>query len=253
MKPSHLAIAAIAILGAAACNADKSENTVAADTPSATPVAVSAPTSGDWSEVVTRTDAGGFMMGNPNAKVKLIEFGSMTCPHCAAFEAAAIEPLTDKYVKNGQVAFEFRNFVRDPFDVTASLITRCGGADSFFPLTKAMYADQANWVQKIQAATPEQQQALASMGPEREFKAIADLAGFQTWAAARGIPETKTNACLTDQNAVSQLVQMNNDAVSQYNVPGTPAFVINGKSVDLGTATQDEVWPTLESKIKAAL
>jgi protein-disulfide isomerase len=253
MKPSHLAIAAIAILGAAAFNADKTDNTVAADVPASTPVAVDAPKSGDWTEVVTKTDAGGFMMGNPNAKIKLIEYGSMTCPHCAAFVAQAYEPLTQKYVKNGQVAFEFRNFVRDPFDVTASLITRCGGADSFFPLTKAMYADQANWVQKIQAASPQQQQALAGMGPEQEFKAIADLAGFQTWAAARGIPEAKTNACLTDQNAVSQLVQMNNDAVSQYNVPGTPTFVINGKVVDLGTATQDEVWPTLESKIKAAL
>jgi protein-disulfide isomerase len=177
----------------------------------------------------------------------------MTCPHCAAFEAAAIDPLTNNYVKNGKVAFEFRNFVRDPFDVTASLVARCGGADSFFPMTKAMYADQVNWVQKIQAASPEQQQALATMQPAQEFKAIADLAGFPQWAASRGIPAAKLDACLTDQAAVDQLVQMNNDAVQQYNVPGTPTFVINGKVVDLGTATQDEVWPVLETKIKAAL
>lgn len=250
MKSSCLAIVAVAILATSACNGDKTEangTAPASDLPS-TSAPVTPPASGDWSEVVTATEAGGFMMGNPNAKVKLIEFGSMTCPHCADFEKEAIDPLTQNYVKNGQVVFEFRNFVRDPFDVTASLITRCGGAKTFFPLTRAMFADQLKWVEKIQGATPEQQQALGAMGPDKEFKAIADLAGFQQWAAMRGLPPAKTEACLTDQNAINRLVQMNNDAVSQYNIAGTPSFVINGKVVE-NAAT----WAALEPKLKAAL
>jgi protein-disulfide isomerase len=247
MKPSHLAIAAVAILATAACNSEKTDDNAATST-TTTGEAVPPPASGDWSEVVTATDAGGFMMGNPRAKVKLIEFASLTCPHCAEFEEKGLDPLTEKYVKTGQVAFEFRNFVRDPFDLTASLITRCGGAKSFFPLTKAMFADQANWVEKIQGATPEQQQALSTMPPQQQFKAIAGVAGFQQWAAMRGIPTAKSDACLIDQKTVDQLVQMNNDAVSQFNIPGTPTFVINGKVVE-NAAT----WEALEPNLKAAL
>lgn len=256
MKSSYLAIAMAAVLATAGCNADKDGAKNAAgtgDSSTTTSAPVAPPASGDWTEVVTATDAGGFMMGNPNAKVKLIEFASMTCPHCARFNEAAHDTLTQKYVKTGQVAYEFRNFVRDPFDVTASLVTRCGGAKTFFPLTNAMYDDQANWVAKIQAATPEQQQALGTMGPEKEFKAIADIAGFKQWAAMRGIPAEKVDACLTDQKAVNQLVQMNNDAVSQYNIPGTPTFVMNGEVVNMDGVPEPKVWPTLESKIKAAL
>jgi protein-disulfide isomerase len=207
----------------------------------------------DWTQTVAQTPAGGFRMGNPAAKVKLIEYGSLTCPHCASFNEASHDPLTQKYVKTGQVAYEFRNFVRDPFDVTASLVTRCGGAKTFFPLTDAMYRDQKNWIAKVQAATPEQQQALGTMGPEKEFSAIAELAGFKQWAAMRGIPAAKIEACLTDQDAINQLVQMNNDAVSQFNIPGTPTFVMNGKVVDMDGVAEANVWPTLESKIKAAI
>ena len=252
MKPSHLAIAAVAIIATAACNADKTGNATNPDESTKT-VAVTPPANGDWSSVVTKTEAGGFMMGNPNAKVRLIEYGSMTCPHCARFEAAAADPLANTYVKGGNVSFEFRNFVRDPFDVTASLITRCGDPKSFFPLTKAMYASQQDWIQKLQAMSPEQQQALTTMPPAQEFKAIADAAGFPQWAAMRGIPAAKANACLADQGAVDQLVQMNNDAVQQYNIPGTPTFVMNGKLVDVGGVSEDKVWPALEAKIKAAL
>ena len=57
--------------------------------------AVPAPNGGDWSTIVSATPEGGFVMGNPNAPVKLVEFGSMTCPHCAEFDEAAMKPLTD--------------------------------------------------------------------------------------------------------------------------------------------------------------
>src|SRR3989337_87005 len=118
MKPSYFLLATAALLASGACNAEKGRE--AATGNATTSEAVEPPASGDWSEVVTQTSTGGFRMGNPNARVQLIEFGSMTCPHCATFDEEGVPPLIDKYVKSGQVSFEFRNYVRDPFDISAS-------------------------------------------------------------------------------------------------------------------------------------
>ena len=242
---SALAGAALVALGA--CNADKpaAEGTAATGV-AATPVA--APNNGDWSTIVSQTPEGGFVMGNPNAKVKLIEFGSMTCSHCAEFEEQGGQALVDNYVKKGLVSFEFRNFVRDPYDITAALIARCGGATSFFGLTRAFFASQADWMAKIQTADPAQMQALQNQGPQAQFKALSEIAGFPAFAAMRGVPKAKADACLADPAAATQLVQMNSDAVSNFNIQGTPSFVLNGE-----TLTDSATWALLEPKIKAAL
>ena len=246
----RLALAGAALVTLGACNADQGAangSTTAATTGvAATPVA--APNNGDWSSVVSQTPEGGFVMGNPNAKVKLIEFGSLTCPHCAEFEEQGGQALVDNYVKKGLVSFEFRNFVRDPYDITAALISRCGGATSFFGLTRAFYASQKDWIGKIQTADPAKLQALESQGPQAQFKALAEIAGFPAFAAMRGVPKAKTEACLADPAAATQLVQMNSDAVTNFNIQGTPSFAING-----ATATDASTWALLEPKIKEAL
>jgi len=245
MKISYLILGSAALL-ATACNAEKGAGNSAAPEVTAAPVA--APNNGDWSTIVTKTPEGGFLMGNPNAKVKLVEFGSMTCPHCAEFEEQGAKPLIDNYVKKGLVSYEFRNYVRDPFDVTASLIARCGGEASFFGLTRGLYAEQRDWVGKIQAADPARMQALQTMSPGQQFATIADVAGLKQFAALRGVPRAKAEACLADEAAVNQLVQMNSDAQSTYNIPGTPSFLINGTLVENTAA-----WTQLEPKIKEAL
>jgi protein-disulfide isomerase len=247
MKPHYLGVALAAILASAACNAEKGNDAAAADTGSTKQVPP--PKGGDWSTVVTQTAAGGYVMGNPNAAVKLVEYGSMTCPHCAEFDAEGLQPLISNYVKGGKVSFEFRNFVRDPFDLTASLIARCGGTKQFFPLTRQLFANQDVWIGKIQAAGAEQQQALAALPPAQQFGAIAKLAGLQQWAAQRGVPSAKSSACLASEAEVNRLVQMNGDATQQYpDFRGTPSFVINGKLLD-DTAT----WKALEPKLAAAV
>ncbi|HEX2802687.1 MAG TPA: thioredoxin domain-containing protein [Sphingomicrobium sp.] len=251
MKPSYI-LAAAAALASSGCNAERG-NDAAVSEATATE-AVKPPASGDWTEVVTGTSAGGFRMGNPDAKVKLVEFGSMTCPHCAAFDKNAVEPLTSKYVKTGQVSYEFRNYVRDPFDISASLIARCNGSKSFFALTHALFNDQQAWIAKVQQAPPAQLEAVQNMGPDSQFLAIAKLADLQKWASMRGVPTAKSTQCLTDQASINKLVEMNSDATSAYpNFAGTPTFVINGKMVELGQVTEAQVWPTLEAKIRAAL
>src|SRR4028118_1081315 len=123
-KPYLLAAAGLLALGATACNQQPAGSNAAGGTAAAP---VQAP-NGDWSQLVTQTPEGGIMMGNPNAKVKVVEFASMTCSHCAAFAVQDKPKLVDQYVKTGNVSFEFRNLVANGLDITASLIARCGGA-----------------------------------------------------------------------------------------------------------------------------
>ncbi|HZB69312.1 MAG TPA: thioredoxin domain-containing protein [Sphingomicrobium sp.] len=246
MKRTHLLAAAAMLVAATACNGDKGTDSSG---PTSKVEAVAPPEGGDWSQVVAATPAGGFQMGNPNAAVKLVEYGSLTCPHCREFDETGVQPLIDNYVKSGRVAYEFRNFIRDPYDLTASLITRCNGAKGFFPLTRAMYKDQPNWVAKLQTMSPEQQQAQTQLGPDRQFAEIAKAAGFQQWAAMRGLPSAKSAKCLTDEAEVNRLVQMTSDATTAIpNFPGTPTFTINGELVENAA-----VWKLLEPKIREAL
>lgn len=208
----------------------------------------------DWTSVVTATPAGGFVMGNPNARVKLIEFGSMTCPHCREFDAMGVPHLLAGYVEKGEVSWEFRNYVRDAFDVTASLVARCDGAKSFFPLTRALYKDQDSWVAKVRQTPEDKLSPIHDLPPSREFVALANVAGFQQWGARHGVPVARSNQCLGKTASVEQLVQMASNAEKQFpDFKGTPSFVINGTLVDFGPITAEQVWPTLESKIQAAL
>ena len=245
MRISAVFLASAALL-ATACNAEKSATNSSG--PEVTAAPVPAPNNGDWSTIVTKTPEGGYLMGNPNAKVKLVEFGSMTCPHCAEFEEQGGKALIDNYVKKGLVSWEFRNFIRDPFDMAATLLARCGGEANFFGMTRTLFHDQKNWIGKVQAADQAQLQALQSMPPGQQFSTIADLAGLKTFAAQRGVPRAKAEQCLANEAEINALVQMNSDAVSTYSIPGTPSFLINNELAD-----QTSNWATLEPKIKEAL
>ena len=246
MKICTVMLISTALL-ATACRAEKSP--VAADNRLEVATAtIATPTDGDWSKVVTKTSEGGFLMGDPNAKVKLIEFGSLTCHYCADFEEQGGKALVDNYVKKGLVSWEFRNYVRDQFDMAATLLARCGGEASFFGLTRNMFADQRDWIAKIQAADPAQAKALETTPPAQRFSAIADLAGLKQYVSMRGVPGPKAEQCLTNEAEINQLVQMNSDASSTYSITGTPSFVINGASPAF-TGT----WETVEPKLKEAL
>jgi protein-disulfide isomerase len=246
MKPPVFLAAAVAVVAIAGCNSKPGD----AKTNAAVKwQQVAPPKGGNWTMVVNATPAGGFMMGNPNAKVKLVEYGSLTCPHCKAFDDEGVPTLIGKYVKSGQVSWEFRNYVRDPFDLTASLIARCNGAKSFFPLMRALYDNQMGWVGRIQATPQAQLESLQNLPPTKEFVQAAKFAGLQDFAAARGVPVAKSNQCLANENSINQLVQMTSDATNQFpNFPGTPTFVIDGKMVE-NTAT----WALLEPQLKKAL
>lgn len=247
MKSSLFVACAVVLLAIAAGHAGRAE--------AATTVhhATSA-NARDWTRVVETTPDGGFVMGNPKAKVKLIEYGSLTCPHCREFDEVAVPHLIDDYVKTGQVSWEFRNYVRDAFDLTAALIARCNGAKSFFPLTRALFKDQKSWIARVEAAPKDKLEKAADLPLDQRFVTLAKLTGFSQWAAAHGEPAAKSAQCLSDQAAVDALVKQTGDVTNRYpDFVGTPSFIINGTMVEFGPITADQVWPTLESKLKDAL
>lgn len=251
MKPSVFLAGALSLVAIAGCNSKQGD--AATKQASAKLEMVKPPAGGDWTMVVNAMPSGGFMMGNPNAKVKLIEFGSLTCPHCREFDETGVPQLMSKYVKSGQVSWEFRNYVRDPFDLTASLIARCNGAKGFFPLMRAFYKDQPVWVAKLQAAPQSQLQGLQNLPPNREFVEAAKVAGFLDWAAARGVPVEKSSQCLSSEQSINQLVQMTGDATNQFpDFQGTPTFILNGSMVKL-EAGGGSVWQQLSGQLDKAL
>jgi len=187
-------------------------------------------------------------MGNPKAKVQLVEFGSMTCPHCRAFDATGTSPLIAKYVKTGKVSYEFRNYVLNAYDISASLIARCGGAKGFFRITRALYADQPKWVASAQAAPSERRDALRDLPPEKLFLEAAKLAGLQKWGSLHGIPAAKSTQCLTNTKEIDRIIGIAKDTNDQFpDFRGTPTFIVNGKMLEIVT------WDDLEPQLRAAL
>ena len=207
-----------------------------------------APNGGDWSQVVSQTPEGGFIMGNPTAPVKVVEYASLTCGVCARFSEEGEPQLIEKYVKTGQVSFELRNFVRDPADLAAALLSRCSGPGPYFKLTDQLFAAQKEWLDKLQTMPPALQQQLQSMPPERVPATIAEHAGLTQFVRVRGVPADKANACLADQAGLQKLVDMSSAAQSEFKVSGTPTFLINNEAVESATT-----WEALEPRIRAAL
>lgn len=246
MKTLKFAVAAsLLALGTTACNQQPAAQN---DNPAAAPI--QAP-NGDWSKLVSQTTEGGMLMGNPQASVKVVEFGSMTCHVCAEFATKDEPQLVENYVKTGNVSFEFRNFVRDPLDIAMSLITRCAGATpQFFTLTNGMFAEQKSFFDRIQAVPEAQLTALQSLPPAQQFARMAQYAGVQEWAAQRGLPSGRTSQCLANQGEIDRIVQMNSDASSSYEIRGTPTFLVNGEVVEPQQGQNN--WAALEAAIRAA-
>jgi protein-disulfide isomerase len=249
MKFRHTAACALALIALAGCNKKSAGNeTATADTSTVTITQAKPPAGGTWADVTNATSAG-YMMGNPNAKVKLVEIGSLGCPVCKRFDDEGV-PHVIELVKGGNLSWEFRPYViHGPIDVAADLIARCNGPATFFPLALAMYKDQESWMGKVQAAPQATLEQMQNAPTNQIFKAFATLAGLQDWAAARGLPQAKANQCLTDQKMIDHEVQVTSDVQSQYpDFKGTPSFILNGTLLP-DTAS----WSALEPQLKEAL
>jgi len=214
-------------------------------TPSAQVSATPAPTGQDWTMTVVKTPEGGFRMGNPDAPIKLVEFASMTCSHCAEFAEKGMPALKANYIASGKVSLEFRNFVRDSVDLTASLLARCGGEGPFFALTEQMLAAQPEWIARLQ--TPEAQQVMQGATPKTLFTLAAQVTQLDQFARQRGIAADKASACLADTAEAEKLAKGVEESQKKYGITGTPTFLINDKVVPNAAA-----WEALEPALKAA-
>jgi protein-disulfide isomerase len=250
MKHRILLACAMAALALAGCKKNNGGNeTSAAASEKVTITQANPPAGGTWADVVNQT-ADGFLMGNPNAKVKLIEIGSLSCPHCKRFEDEGAPVLIDKYVKSGQVSWEFRPYViHGQIDVAADILIRCTGLKTFFPLSKALYTDQDSWMSKVETNQDKFAQ-IQNLPTNQAFVATASLLGLQDWFAARGVPQAKANQCLSDQKMIDKEVQVTSNVNDEFpEFTGTPAFVINGK-MQKDTAGWDKLQPQLDAALK---
>ncbi|WP_353216437.1 thioredoxin domain-containing protein [Sandarakinorhabdus sp.] len=232
-------------LALAACNDSK---TAAPAPDAALPAAVAAPAGQNWAEVVTATPEGGFRMGNPNAKVKLLEFASLTCPHCKDFHEAAAATIKSKYVASGNVSYEYRNFVLNGPDFAATVLSRCQGPEAFFGLLDAFYADQAGWIEPFGKLSKTDQEALGKLPEDEQVRRMAELGGLADYVKLRGIPRAKFDQCLSDPAQAKAVNDLRNQAVNEYKLTGTPSFIING-TVQEGVFE----WRDLEVKLQTAL
>ena len=203
----------------------------------------------DWSRSVVVTPEGGFRMGNPAAKVKVVEYGSLACPHCRHFEETGYKSLVQKYVRTGQVSYEFRNLLLNGPDIAVSLITRCSGPAHFFPMSEAVYASQAQWAGKIQQAvgalSDAQKAEMEKMTDQQRIIKYAELGDLAQLGARFGVTPARAQQCLSDPDALRRLIGMT-EAANKAGVDHTPTFFINGKTTDAAA------WEQLEPLIKQA-
>ena len=242
---TRILFSSIAALSLASCGGGNSGgNTVAAAPVAAKP----APAGQNWTETVVKTPEGGFRMGNPDAPIKLVEYGSRTCPTCGAFGQTGQKPLTEQYVATGKVSYEFRDYlVHGQPDFAPSLLGRCVGTATFFPLLEQMYMSQPQFEAKLadQAASNALQASLAGKPPIEAAKAWGDYLGYIEFVKQRGVPEAKARACVADAKALDEIIAMMNTG-DGANVTGTPTFFLNGSKVE-GVS-----WPDIEAALKRA-
>ena len=207
-----------------------------------------APPSPNWTSKVNLAPNGAFVMGNPAAKAKLVEYLSYTCSHCAEFTADAAVPLKRDYVAKGLVSVEFRNAVRDRLDFTAALLARCGGPRQFFAISDQLMASQSVWLGKAQAFSEANGERLEKMPINEGLKLIARGLGFDAIMKARGISPADMDACLTNKAAQDKIAGMTNEAWGSRKIQGTPSFLINDTLV-----SAPGKWAMIEPELKTAL
>ena len=199
----------------------------------------------DWTQVVAATPEGGFRMGNPEARVKVVEYLSLTCPHCATFSRESAPTLIRGYVRRGRVSLELRNFVLNGVDLTATILARCGGAARFFPIAERLFATQEQWVGRLKAISQAQRDQLGALTPSARLARFAEIGGLTTLVAQHGVTADEGRRCLADPASMTRLGEMF-QAAEGLGVNGTPAFLINGARVE----ARD--WGSLEPLIRQA-
>jgi protein-disulfide isomerase len=154
-------------------------------------------------------------MGSATAPVTIIEYASMTCPHCAAFAVNTFPKLKEKYIDTGKVRYIMREYPLDGLAAAAFMLARCSGPDKYYPLIETLFAQQQKWAVK---------------DPIPPLLAIAKQAGFT---------QQSFEACVNDKELLEKVQQMRNRGKEKFKVEATPTFYINGERVSGAMAIED--------------
>lgn len=242
-RPSFLIAAPLALIlascggGAEETDATSLEGEAIAD--------IAAPEGQSWLETASATEEGGFVIGNPEAPLKLVEYASHTCGACAYFAENGSAALQENYVQTGVVSYEIRPLLRDPLDVTISTLARCGSPESFHALADQAWASLPEFGNTLQSNGAAYEAAM-SAPPEQRFVQLAQAAGLIDFFAARGISADQARTCLADADAINAMAEKSSEVAAANNVTGTPTFFLNGQRLD---ANQ---WQALEPILQRA-
>ena len=149
---------------------------------------------------------GDVMIGSDKAPVTIIEYASMTCPHCAHFEETTLPELKKRYIDTGKVRYVMREFPLDALAAAGFMLARCAGPEKYETVVETLFAKQADWAMVQKPIPP--------------LMAIAKQFGFT---------EESFNACLANQKVLDDIQAVRDHAVNKLGVNSTPTFFINGK------------------------
>jgi protein-disulfide isomerase len=222
-------LAAPLALGLAACSSGSDDGT---GTSGDVVEEVAPPAGTTWSEVAVRTPEGGWLVGNPDAPIKLLEYGSLTCPACALFSTEGSEKLHAEYVDSGRVSYEFRTvLIHGVVDLLISRVLECAPVEVAVPMADQVWGNLDAVTGPFQANQAALEQAI-SLPENQRFVAMAQVSQLDQFFAARGISTEQTQACLADSAAATALATKSQEQSTQDGVTGTPTFFINGTKVD---------------------
>ncbi|HYD13906.1 MAG TPA: thioredoxin domain-containing protein [Allosphingosinicella sp.] len=196
----------------------------------------------DWTRVAARTPEGGFRIGSPDARIKLVEYLSTTCGHCAAFSRESAARLIPVHVRSGRVSVEYRNYYLNGLDVAAALLSRCASPAGYFAMTHELLATQATWTARIQSVPAARRPQLQAMAPLQLTGELITILGLDAVGQRHGIGPAARRQCLTQAN-LDRLEQLH-DQGARAGVQGTPTFFINGAIQNVNT------WAEIEPRLQ---
>ncbi len=164
--------------------------------------------------------SGEFALGDANAPVTVIEYFSLTCPHCADFHHDTLPKVIEGYVNTGKVRMVFRDFPLDNLAFVAATVTRCMADNRYLGFVNMLYAQQATW---RDGADP--------------------LGTISLLARLGGMSQQRFDNCLNDNDVAATILRGQQTARSTFNVRSTPTFIINDQAVE-GAVTYEE-WQSL--------
>jgi protein-disulfide isomerase len=188
--------------------------TVSVPQPQATSAPASTPAGSGGEAAKVRADD--FVIGSPSAPVTVIEYASLTCPHCRNFHENILPALKSAYVDGGKVRVVYRDFPLDGLALRASMLARCSGRERFFGFLDILFKRQAQW-----AGSPDPLAALAQV------------------AALGGLNADDFKACLENKTIENQVLAQRQEAEKAFAIVSTPSFIVNGRKVSVGATIAD--------------